>query len=199
LLSAEPSADLVVAICDEGYRAAYRGAYLKEHHALLVLLVKREPPSRWPKGPWNASLRHGPVHDFSPEVHTGLQDSFAHRRSANPVGSRAARVPQREDVFSALAPRGPDADDVSVQAGYKIAQQNCFRSHNSGRESEQKSGRPWLVLSAFASAAPAYFSTYVRDPKKENTQAQMPGNPGYDDATLRALPDYFGTFVPEKR
>ena len=59
---------------------------------------------------------------------------------------------------------------------------------------------PWLVLGAFASAAPEHFVAYVRDPKKENARAQMPGNPDYDDATLQALRDYFATFVPaEKR
>src|ERR1700680_1108548 len=51
LLGAEPSADLVLAICDDKYRAAYPRAYVKEHHPLLVLLVNGEPPSRGPKDP----------------------------------------------------------------------------------------------------------------------------------------------------
>ena len=50
-LGAEASADLVIAICDDKYRAAYPRAYIKEHHPLLVLLVNGEPPSRWPKDP----------------------------------------------------------------------------------------------------------------------------------------------------
>src|SRR5580704_2264996 len=200
LLGAEPSADLVAAICDDKYRAAYPRAYLKEHHPLLVLLVNGEPPSRWPKDPGTHRYDMGPYMISHPKFTSGFKILSHSNEAQIPWGVVRLEFRNEKAVFSAIAPRGPHADDVSVQAGYKIAQQNCFRCHNSGRESEQKSGRPWLVLSAFASAAPAYFSAYVRDPKKENAQAQMPGNPGYDDATLRALLDYFATFVPaEKR
>ena len=200
LLGAEPSADLVAAICDDKYRAAYPRAYLKEHHPLLVLLVNGEPSSRWPKDPGTHRYDMGPYMISHPKFTSGFKILSHSDEAQIPWGVVRLEFRNEKAVFSAIAPRGPHADDVSVQAGYKIAQQNCSRCHNSGRESEQKSGHPWLVLSAFASAAPAYFSAYVRDPKKENAQAQMPGNPGYDDATLRALRDYFATFVPaEKR
>jgi mono/diheme cytochrome c family protein len=200
LLGADPSADLVAAICDDKYRAAYPRAYLKEHHPLLVLLVNGEPSSRWPKDPGTHRYDMGPYMISHPKFTPSFKILSHSDEAQIPWGVVRLEFRNEKAVFSAIAPRGPHADDVSVQAGYKIALQNCFRCHNSGRESEQKSGRPWLVLGAFASAAPAYFSAYVRDPKKENAQAQMPGNPGYDDATLRALRDYFATFVPaEKR
>jgi cytochrome c1 len=55
------------------------------------------------------------------------------------------------------------------------------------------------VLSAWATASPEYFAAYVRNPQSRNPQAQMPGNPGYDEATLGALIAYFKTFSgPEK-
>ncbi len=200
LLGAEPSADLVVAICDDKYRAAYPRAYLKEHHPLLVLLVNGEPSSRWPKDPGTHRYDMGPYMISHPKFTPGFKILSHSDEAQIPWGVVRLEFRNENSIFGAIAPRGPHTDDVSVQAGYKIAQQNCFHCHSSGRQSEQKSGRPWLVLSAFASAAPAYFSAYVRDPKKENAQAQMPGNPGYDDATLRALRDYFATFVPaEKR
>ena len=44
-----------------------------------------------------------------------------------------------------------------MQAGYKIAQQNCFRCHNSGAEGGQKSGVTWTVLSALATNSPEIF------------------------------------------
>jgi len=200
LLGAEPPAGLLIAICDDKYRATYPRAYLKEHHPLLVLLVNGEPPSRWPKDPGTHRYDMGPYMISHPKFTPGFKILSHSDEAQIPWGVVRLEFRNEKAVFSAIAPRGPHADDVSVQAGYKIAQQNCFRCHNSGRESEQKSGRPWLVLSAFASAAPAYFSAYVRNPKKENAQAEMPGNPGYDDATLRALRDYFATFVlAEKR
>ena len=97
-------------------------------------------------------------------------------------------------VFGAIAPRGPHAAAELVQDGYRIAQQNCFRCHNMGREGGKKAGRPWPVLSAWAAASPNISPTYVRNPQSRNPHAQMPGNPGYDDATIAALVAYFRTF-----
>ena len=199
LLGSEPSVDLVVAICDDKYRAAYPRAYVKEHRPLLVLLVNGEPPSRWPKDPGTHRYDMGPYMISHPRFTPSFKILSHSDEAQIPWGVVRLEFRNEKAVFGAIAPRGHHAGDVSVQAGYKIAQQNCFRCHNSGRESEQKSGRPWPVLGAFASAAPEYFVAYVRDPKKENAQAQMPGNRGYDDATLRALRDYFATFVPAEQ
>ncbi len=196
LVGAEPSADLVVAICNDKYRASYPRAYLKEHHPLLVLLVNGEPPSRWPQAPGTHRYDMGPYMIAHPKFTPSFKILSHTDEPQIPWGVVRLEFRNENAVFDAIAPRGPQAGDVSVRAGYKITQQNCFRCHNSGRESEQKSGRPWLVLGAFASAAPEYFSAYVRDPKKENAQAQMPGNPGYDDAAPRALRDYSAIFVP---
>ena len=99
-------------------------------------------------------------------------------------------------MFAAITPSESRAGDASVQAGYTIARQYCFHCHNSGQEGGQKAGRSWRVLAAFASSAPGYFSAYVRDPKTQNAAAQMPANPGYDDATISALRDYFAAFAP---
>jgi hypothetical protein len=52
------------------------------------------------------------------------------------------------------------------------------------------------VLAAWAAAAPEYFSAYVRAPRKKNRHAEMPANRGYDDATIRAIREYFATFIP---
>jgi mono/diheme cytochrome c family protein len=196
LLGAEPSADLVVAICDDKYRAAYPRPYVKEHHPLLVLLVNGEPPSRWPKDPGTHRYDMGPYMISHPRFTPSFKILSHSDEAQIPWGIVRLEFHHENALFGEIAPLGSHAGDASVQAGYKIAQQNCFHCHSSGRQSEQKSGRPWLALGVFASGAPEYFSAYVRDPKKENAQAQMPGNPDYDDATLRALRDYFATFVP---
>ena len=49
-------------------------------------------------------------------------------------------------VFGMIAPRGPHAQDREVQNGLRIAEQNCFRCHNAGREGGRKSGRSWEFL-----------------------------------------------------
>jgi mono/diheme cytochrome c family protein len=102
-------------------------------------------------------------------------------------------------VFGAIAPRGHHVMDPSVQAGYRIAQQNCFRCHNMGREGGTKAGRPWEVLAAWAAASPDYFTAYVRNPRSKNPQAQMPGMTRYDDKTIAALESYFQTFATSLR
>ena len=113
-----------------------------------------------------------------------------------PWGVVRIELRNENTVFGAILPRVPHAATPLMKAGYRIAQQNCFRCHNMGREGGQKSGTPWLVLSAWAMASPEYFGAYVRDPRSKNPLAEMPGNSGYDDATVGALITYFRTFSP---
>jgi mono/diheme cytochrome c family protein len=190
------NSDMVVAICDDKYRANYPQAYIAAHHPLLVLRVNGEPPSRWPKDPETHKYDMGPYMishaQFTPGFHV-----LSHSDEAQiPWGVIRLEFRNEKAVMGAIAPRGPHANDEAVQQGYRIAQQNCYRCHNSGAEGGQKSGRPWLVLAAWAAAAPDYFDDYVRDPKKRNEHAEMPANRGYDQATVAALREYFATFVP---
>jgi len=108
------------------------------------------------------------------------------------------RIDLRDErqVFASIEPRGPRAGDAAAQTGYKIARQNCFRCHNSGKEGGEKSGVPWMVLATLARAAPDHFAAYVRNPRAQDSQAQMPGNPGLSDETLRDLTAYFQNFAP---
>jgi mono/diheme cytochrome c family protein len=198
LLGAAPESDMVVAICDDKYRANYPRAYVMAHHPLLVLRVNGQLPPRWPKNP-ETQGSIGPYLISHPRFAPSFK-ILSHTDEAQ-VPWGVVRIEFRDEsaVFGAIAPRGPHAQDTPVQAGYRIAQQNCFRCHNRGGEGGEKSGRPWLVLAAWAAAEPEYFSGYVRAPRKMNRHAEMPGNPSYDQATLGAIRDYFATFIlPEK-
>jgi mono/diheme cytochrome c family protein len=97
-------------------------------------------------------------------------------------------------VFDAIRPRSPGADSQEVQNGYRIAQQNCFRCHNSGDHGGTKAQRPWAILSTWASASPDFFAAYIHDPKSKNPKSQMQAFPNYDAATLAALTKYFQSF-----
>ena len=191
------SADLMVAICADLYRANYSRTYLAAHHPLLALTVNGKPPADWPKDAEGHGSEMGPYlishPDFTPTFRI-----LSHEEEPQ-IPWRVVRIEFRDEktVFGAIAPRGPHATEPAVQAGYRIAQQNCFRCHNMGREGGRKSGRPWLVLSAWATASPEYFAAYVHNPQAQNTHAQMPGNPGYDDTTIGALIAYFQTFSPQ--
>jgi len=193
-LSAAPRSDMVVAICDDQYRAHYPQAYISAHHPLLVLKINGQAPAGWPKDAEGNGSDMGPYMIAHPKFTPSFK-ILAHVDEAQiPWGVIRLEFRDEKTVFDAIAPRGPQATDSQVQDGYRIAQQNCFRCHNQGAVGGQKAGRPWLVLSAWAAASPEYFAAYVRDPQAKNPRAQMPGNPGYDEATIRALIAYFRTF-----
>jgi mono/diheme cytochrome c family protein len=198
-LAAAPESDMVVAICDDKYRANYPRGYVKAHRPLVVLRVNGRLPPGWPKDRETHQFSMGPYMISHPKF-TPAFTALSHTDEAQiPWGVVRIEFRDERAVFGAIAPRGPRAQDPAVQAGYRIAEQNCFRCHNMGAEGGEKSGRPWLVLAAWAAAAPEYFSAYVRDPQKKNRHAEMPANRGYDDATIRAIRDYFATFIPARQ
>jgi hypothetical protein len=59
--------------------------------------------------------------------------------------------------------------------------------------------RAGSVLSMWASAAPDRFAAYVRNPQGVNPKSQMEASPQYDDATMKALADYFQSFSEERK
>jgi mono/diheme cytochrome c family protein len=198
-LGAAPESDLLIAICDDLYRANYPRAYVLAHHPLLVLEVNGQPPSGWPKDAEGHGLGMGPYMISHPKFTPSFKILSHADEPQIPWGVVRLEFRDEKAVFGAIAPRGPHAADSLVQAGYRIAQQNCFRCHNFGREGGQKAGHPWLVLSAWATASPEYFAAYVRNPLAKNPNAQMPGNRAYDDSTIRALAAYFQTFSPPEK
>jgi mono/diheme cytochrome c family protein len=192
--AAEPQSAMVVAVCSDQYRANYPRAYLSAHHPLLVLKINGRDPAGWPKDPETHQQDMGPYLISNPKFTPSFK-IFSHADEAQiPWGVVALEFDNEEKVLGAIAPRGPRRDDQLVQDGYRIAQQNCFRCHNLGDEGGTKAGHPWLVLSAWAASSPEYFAAYVRNPQAKNPHSQMPGNPGYDDATIGALIAYFTTF-----
>jgi len=193
-LSAAPQSAMVVAICDDKYRANYPRNYMAAHHPVLVLEVNDKPPSGWPKDSGGHGFDMRP-YMISHEKFTPAFKILSHTDEPQ-ITWGVVRLEFRDEraVFGAIAPRGSNANQPAVQAGYKIARQNCFRCHNNGADGGQKSGVTWAVLSAFATSSPDFFTAYVRDPKSKRSEAQMPGNPEYDDATMRALTAYFRTF-----
>ena len=194
-LGAESKA--VVAICNDKYQAYYRGAYLTAHHPVLVLDVNGRGPAEWPKDPGGNAM--GPYLIS----HANFTPSFkilSHVEEAQiPWGVVRLEFRDENAVFSAIAARGSHASDLEVQAGFKIAQENCFRCHNMGTEGGHKAGLSWAALARFAATRPVVFGAYVRNPQAANPRAQMSGSPDYDDATISALVAYFKTFSSQEK
>jgi mono/diheme cytochrome c family protein len=198
-LSGKPQSDMAIALCRDLYWANYPRAYVLAHRPILVLLLNGQPPADWPKDSEGHNANMGPYlishAKFVPSFHV----LSAPEQPQIPWGVVRLEFRDEKKIFAAIAPRGPQEKSAAVQAGYRIAEQHCFRCHNEGSEGGQKAGRPWTVLSAWATAAPEYFAAYVRNPKSKNPNAQMPVNPNYDDATLQALISYFRTFAAREK
>jgi mono/diheme cytochrome c family protein len=193
---ASPRSGMVVAICEDQYQASYPRAYIEAHHPLLILRIDGQGPPGWPKDAEGHGLSMGPFMISHPRFTPSFK-IFSHADEAQiPWGVVRIEFRNEQETLRTIAPRGPHADDQLVQAGYRIAQQNCFRCHNQGNQGGTKAGRPWLVLAAWAATTPEYFAAYVRNPRVKNPQAQMPGNAGYDDNTIAALRAYFQTLSP---
>ena len=193
-LGASPARDMVVAISNDEYRANYPQAYLAAHSPVLVLEVNGKPPAGWPKDSQEHKFDMGPYMISNPKFVPSYKILSHADEPQIPWGVVRIEFRDEKIVFGAIAPRGPHAQDREVQNGFRIAQQNCFRCHNSGREGGQKSGLSWEALGAFAVASPKDFSGYIRAPLTRNSHAQMPGNAEYDDPTMEALTAYFRTF-----
>lgn len=193
-VAASPASDMVVAICDDGYRANYPHDYLAAHHPVLVLEVNEQPPATWPKAAEDRTSEMGPYMISNPKFAPSFK-ILSHADEAQiPWGVVRLEFRDEKAVLGAIAPRGPHADGRDVRDGFRIAEQNCLRCHNAGSEGGQKSGRSWESLGKLAAASPEEFAVYVRAPLAKNPHAQMPGNPEYDQATLLALAAYFSTF-----
>jgi mono/diheme cytochrome c family protein len=196
-LSAMPEFEMAVAICSDKYHAHYPKAYLATHRPILVLKINGQAPEHWPKDSEGHGLAMGPYLISHAKFVPGFKILGQPDEPQIPWGVVRIDFHKEESVFATITPRGPDARDASVQDGFRIAKQHCLRCHNMGDEGGRKAGRPWQVLAAWASSSPDYFAVYVRNPQSKNPCAQMPGNPGYDDATIRALRDYFDIFSSE--
>lgn len=194
-LGAAPSADLAIAICDDGYRANYSRAYLEEHRPVLVLSINGRPPSSWPKDSDTHTFDMGPYLISHAKFMPAFKVLAHSDEVQNPWGVVRFELHAEKEVLGAIAPRGPHASGARVQAGFKIAQQNCFRCHNMGAQGGQKSGIAWGVLASVAASSPEFFTAYVRNPATTNPKTRMSSNPEYDDATVNALIAYFSTFA----
>jgi hypothetical protein len=193
LLGADPKAELVVAICYDGYRTNYPKAYVSAHRPLLVLKINGKTESGWPLSENNGPL--GPYLISSPKFTPSFQVLSHTDEPQIPFGVTRIEFRDEATVLGSIAPHGNYAPGSAVMNGYRIAQQNCFRCHNMGAEGGQMAGRSWQILAMWASTEPDYFRRYVKNPQAIDPKDRMPGFPGYDAATIDALRQYFASFA----
>jgi mono/diheme cytochrome c family protein len=192
------SAYMIVAICNDHYRTNYPKEYMAAHHPLLVLLINGQDRDHWPASAegGNAMTPYMISHpEFKPAFRVLSHDD----EPQVPYGVVRIEFRQEAEVFGAIRPPGRWKTNSPVGMGYLIARQDCFRCHNSGAEGGTMAGRSWSQLGAMAKKDPSVFRAIIRDPAAVNAGSKMPGQPGYDDATVDALTAYFKRFAKQAK
>jgi hypothetical protein len=172
------SADMIVAICYDQYRANYPKDYVAAHHPLLVLRINGQDREHWPATAEGGSM--APYVISHPKFKPAFKVLSHEDEAQIPYGVTRLEFRREAEVFGAIRPPGQWTTNSPVGMGYVIARQDCFRCHNMGAEGGTMARRSWVELAKMA---------HVKD------GAKMPGQPGYDDATLDALTEYFKTFT----
>jgi mono/diheme cytochrome c family protein len=191
---------LVVAVCDDLYQASYPRTYIQAHRPVLVLEISGEGPAGWPKSREGSGSAMGPYLISHPHFTPSFKILGHEDEAQIPWGVVRLEFQNEETYFSAIAPRGANASDPAVQAGYRIAQQNCLRCHGPADHGRLKGKITWFGIALFAQTSPRDLANYVRNPQRVTQYAQMPGNPSYDEATMQALIAYFrSVYAQEKR
>src|SRR5271165_4417188 len=163
LIGASSVSSLVVAICYDGYRTNYPAAYLAAHDPLLVLKIDGKAEDKGPKSKYGSSL--GPYLISHPSFTPSFKVLSHTDEPQIPFGVTRVEFRDERVVLGSISPPGRYPPNSPVLAGYRIAQQNCFRCHNMGSEGGQMSGRSWQTLGMWASTEPDYFTRYVKNPK----------------------------------
>jgi mono/diheme cytochrome c family protein len=186
---------LIVAVSGDLYRAHYPQGYVQAHRRVLVMEIDGEGPRSWPKSKEGSGSAMGPYLISHPHFTPSFKDLGNAEEAQIPWGVVRLEFRNEEAIFGEIAPRAVNAGKAEVQAGYRIARQNCLRCHGPVSYGRLKGQITWSGIAFFADSSPRGFAAYVRDPRSVTPSAEMPGNPSYDDATVEALLAYFRTFL----
>ncbi|MBB5057688.1 mono/diheme cytochrome c family protein [Granulicella aggregans] len=185
-----------VALCRDSYNSPFPRQAILDHHPILVLTIDGLSPHAWARK--NHTYDPMPYfiayQDFVPSFQVLNQDE----RAQHPAEIIRLELLPSTSLFTSITP--PNSAQLPpgspVLDGFRIAQQNCIRCHNSGETGGTKAHRTWQHLAEVAKSRPDYFATWVHDPMSLKPDAKMPPNLKYDQATLKALTRYFQTFAP---
>jgi hypothetical protein len=184
---------LIVAVCGDLYRAHYPQSYVQAHRPVLVTEIDGKGPASWPKSKEGSGSLMGPYLISHPRFTPSFKVLGNEEEAQIPWGVVRLEFRNEEAIFGEIAPRAVHA--AEAEAGYRIARQNCLRCHGPASYGRLKGQITWSGIAFFADSSPRGFAAYVRNPRSVAPYAQMPGNPGYDDATVEALTAYFRTFL----
>jgi mono/diheme cytochrome c family protein len=188
-----PEADLLTALCSDGYRASYPREYIKIHRPILALKIDGLPVETWVAhtrndDPGTYFITHA---DFTPYF------SVSSFQEIPKIPAKITRLEfgTAQQAYGAIAPHKKDASNLQVIEGFRIAQQHCYRCHNIGSYGGTKAGKSWQTLGNYAVSSPTTFERYLRDPNSVDAKSTMTCEPQVGEPAAKALQAYFQTFA----
>jgi cytochrome c2 len=182
-----PGADVLLAVCDDGYASIYRQDFIARYRPFLVLEIDGQGPDRWP--PPGLKFNPGPYAITVAPALVPAVAAFLDLGHKKPWGVVSLTVARMADAFHG-AYAGPWARlSTRAAAGREIWINSCASCHAGpgGTFGGTKSGQAFPTLAALAAANPDFFRAYVRHPQAMIATAKMEPHPHYTGAQLAEL------------
>lgn len=186
-LPRSPTADTLLAICQDGYASVYPRDFITAYRPFLVLEINGIGPAGWP--PPGVKNNFGPyVISIAAEVVPAVAQLLdgAHKRPWGAVTLEIANFSERfadayRGKWAEISPRAALGRDLWINS--------CASCHRGPGKmfGGTKSDRPFEALVALAIGDAGYFRQYVREPKSKVPAATMEPHPHYTDEQLAAL------------
>lgn len=185
-----PGFDTVVAVCSDGYAAAFDAQFRQAWKPFIVVEINGTGPNAWPlpgmpsdPGPYIVSVSDA----VTPGV-SGLLD-VPHKQ---PWGTTELHFVREADAFRSLHEGDWRALSASAERGRTLWVNSCFSCHTGPADATggTRSGRPFVVLQALARHAPDHFAAYVRNPRAFAPEARMTPHAHYTDAQMADIIDF---------
>lgn len=182
-----PTADTMLAICQDGYASVYPRDFITAYRPFLLLEINGIGPAGWP--PPGVKNNFGPyVISIAAEVVPAVAQLLdgAHKRPWGAVTLEIATFAERfadayRGKWAEISPRAALGRDLWINS--------CASCHRGPGQmfGGTKSDRPFEALVALAIGDAGYFRQYVREPKSKVPAATMEPHPHYTDEHLAAL------------
>jgi len=180
-------ADVLLAVCNDGYASVYRETFLARYRPFLVLEINGQGPERWP--PPGLAFNPGP---YAISVSPAVVPAVASLLDANhkkPWGVITLEVASFAERFHDAYAGAWGRLGAQAAQGREIWINSCASCHAGPGATfgGSKSGQAFPTLAALAAVNAPFFRHYVRHPQELVATAKMEGHPHYTDAQLDAL------------
>lgn len=191
-ISGTDASDAILAICRDKYSAIFPAEYRHHHRPILVLKLDGKEFTDWPKTPSGARLSPYYISYERFEARQERTVAGVVEESLIPFSVVQLKILHAAESLDRFRVGGAQKKTVQGEA---LAIERCLHCHYSGDIGGRVSGKPWLVVAAWAKAEPNLFQKYIRNPRQVEPTSRMPGFPDFGDEALSSLQSYFAEYL----